>query len=131
MPKLHQVTIPHRVFAEIQHWLAEPAIRSPFDPRLTLATMLAPMIGHIRLFPTTKDEDPKVLEWSINTDTGASPVPSEPANLAADFEQLRDAIEKLLTPRSTSDIDLYLGLSVDPFRRVLVNRCHHRTRSRG
>ncbi len=114
MPKLHQVTIPHRVFAEIQHWLAEPAIRSPFDPRLTLATMLAPMIGHIRLFPTTKDEDPKVLEWSINTDTGASPVPSEPANLAADFEQLRDAIEKLLTPQGTSDIDLFLGLSVDP-----------------
>ena len=114
MPRLHQVTIPHSVFAEIQHWLAEPAIRSPFDPRLTLATMLAPLIGHIRIFQTTKDKRPNVLEWSINTDTRAVDFPWEPTNLAAEFEQLKDAIEKLSSPRSASDVDLFLGLSVDP-----------------
>ena len=107
MPRLHQVTIPHSVFAEIQHWLAEPAIRSPFDPRLTLATMLAPLIGHIRIFQTTKDKRPNVLEWSINTDTRAVDFPWKPTNLAAEFEQLKDAIEKLSSPRSASDVDLF------------------------
>ena len=113
MPKLHQVTIPQSLFAEIQHWLAEPAIRSPFDPRLTLATMLAPMIGHIRLIPPTKDELPKVLEWSIDADTSARDFSLESENLAAAFEQLPDAIVKLRRSNSASDIDLFLGLSLD------------------
>ena len=114
MPKLHQVTVPHSVFAEIQRWLAEPAIRSPFDPRLTLAAMLIPMIGHIRLFPSANDELPKVLEWSIDTDARASDMPRKPADLAADLEQLKDAIKELSIPRDAYDIDLFLGLSVDP-----------------
>ena len=114
MPKNHQVTIPHSVFTEIQHWLAEPAIRSPLDPRLTLATMLAPMIGHVRLFPSTEDELPEVLEWSIDADTKITEVPWETANLATKLKQLQDTIEKLSSPRSASDIDLFLGLSVDP-----------------
>ena len=114
MPKLHQVTIPHSVFAEIQHWLAEPAIRSPFGPRLALATMLAPMIGHIRLFQTTKDKRPNVLEWSIHADTGAVDFPWEPADLVAGFEQLKNAIEKLSNTRNAGDVHLYLGLSLDP-----------------
>ena len=114
MPKLHQVTIPHSVFAEIQHWLAQPAIHSPFDPRLTLATMLAPMIGHIRLFQTTKDEFSNILEWTIDTETRARDVPWEPASLAVKVEQLSNAINKLSSPKSASDINLFLRLSVDP-----------------
>ena len=38
----------------------------------------------------------------------------EPANLAAEFEQLKDTIEKLSSPRSAGDIDVFLGLSFDP-----------------
>ena len=114
MPKPHQVTIPYSVFAEFQHWLARPAIRPPIDPRLTLATMLASMIGHIRLFQTTRDESPNVLEWNIDSDAKARDLPREPANLIVEFEKLGSEIEKLSDFRSDSYIDLYLALSVDP-----------------
>ena len=63
MPKLHHVTIPQSAFAALQNFLAEPD--SPSSPmfRLTLATLIAPMIGHIRLFQATNDELSNVLEW--------------------------------------------------------------------
>ena len=114
MPKLHQVTIPHSTYAELQHFLAAPFSPTPPKFRFMLATLLAPMIGHVRLFQTTKEKLPSVLEWSIDTDARANDFPWKPANLAVEFEQLRDTIEKLSSPRSAGDIDIFLGLSVDP-----------------
>ena len=79
-----------------------------------LATLLAPVIGHVRLFQTAKDKLPNVLEWSTDSDTRASVFLSGPANLATEMVQLRDSLENLLGPRSASDIDVFLGLSFDP-----------------
>ena len=114
MPKLHQVTIPHSTYAELQHFLAAPSSPSPPKFCFMLATLLAPMIGHVRLFQTTKDNLPNVLEWSVDTDTRASVFPFRPANLATELEQLKETLEKLSSPRSASDINVFLGLSFDP-----------------
>ena len=114
MPKLHQVTIPHSTYAELQHFLAAPSSPSPPQFCFMLATLLAPMIGHVRLFQTTKDTPPNVLEWSIDTDTRASVFPSRPANLAMDLEQFKDILERLSGPASASDVNVFLGLSFDP-----------------
>ena len=72
------------------------------------------MIGHVRLFQTTQDKRPNVLEWSTDTDTRSSVFLSGPANLATEMEQFKDTLEKLSSPRSASDIDVFLGLSFDP-----------------
>ena len=114
MPKLHQVTIPHSTYAELQHFLAAPS--SPSPPRFCfmLATLLAPMIRRVRLFQTTKNKLPTVLEWSIDTDTRARVFSSRPANLATELEQLKDTLEKLSSPRRPSDINIFIGLSFDP-----------------
>ena len=114
MPKLFQVTIPHSTYAELQRFLTAPS--SPSSPQFCfiLATLLAQMIGHVRMFQTTKEDLPNVLEWSIDTDTRASVFLTGPANLATEMEQLKDTLEKLSSPQSTSDIDVFLGLSLDP-----------------
>ena len=114
MPKLHQVTIPHSTYKELQHFLAEPSSASRHQFCFMLATLLAPMIGHVRLFRTAKDKLPKVLEWSTDSDTRAGVFLSGPANLATEMVQLRDSLENRLGPRSASDIDVFLGLSFDP-----------------
>ena len=114
MRKLHQVTIPHSTYAEFQHFLAAPSSPSQAKFYLMLATLLAPTIGHVRLFQTTTDRSPNILEWSIDTDSKAKDFDWKPVNLAAEFEQFRDMIEKLSSPRSASDISLFLGVSVDP-----------------
>ena len=119
MPRPHQVTIPRSAFTELQHFLSEPD--SPSLPmfRLTLGTLLAPMIRHIRLFQTTKDELPNVLEWSIDAKVRDRFSCWEPASLTAEFEQVLDAIEKFSCPASVSDVDLFLGFSVNPSDRSL------------
>ena len=119
MPKLHQVTIPHSVFAELQNFLAAPD--SPFPPkfRLTLTTLLAAMIGRIRLFQSTEGGFPNVLEWQIDAETRASDFRLEPASLVSNFEPSKYAIEMLSSFQRVSDVDLFVDLSVDPSDRYL------------
>ena len=119
MPKLHQVTIPHSVFAELQNFLAAPD--SPFPPkfRLTLTTLLAAMIGRIRLFQSTEGGFPNVLEWQIDAETRASDFRLEPASLVSNFEPSKYAIEMLSSFQSISNVDLFVDLSVDPSDRYL------------
>ena len=114
MPKLHQVTIPHSAYAELQQFLAAPSIPSPLKFWFMLAPLLVPLIGHVRLFPTMKDDLPDVLEWSLDTNTWAKSLLRESEDLAAEIEKLQDTLEKLSRSRSTGDVDVFLGLSFDP-----------------
>ena len=114
MSKLQQVTIPQSTFADLQHFLAESDSTPEHTFRLALATLLAPMIGHIRLFQTTEDNPCSVLEWSIGTETGAGDFGWEPVNLTTALKRVQGVIAGSSSPQDVRDVNLFLDLSVDP-----------------
>ena len=114
MTKLHQVTVPQGAFADFRNYLAGSESSSHEEFRIALATLLAPMIGHIRLFQATNDEPRNVLEWSIDTDSKAKESVCEAINPTARLEQASGTTDNSRCPQGPRDIDLYLGLSLDP-----------------
>ncbi len=108
------MTIPRSAYAELQQFLAAPSIPTTLKFWFILTPLLAPLIGHVGLFQTVKDDLPNVLEWSLDTDTRANALLRDSEDLAAEFEKLRDTLEKLSRPQSARDVDVFLGLSFDP-----------------
>ena len=114
MPRLRRTTIPRGAYTELRNLLVAPD--RPFPPTfmLALATLIAPMIGRVRLLQNADGERPNILERAIDGEDGAGDFRQEPASPAPALGQAGDAIGQPSSHRGSNDVNVFVGFSLDP-----------------